>query len=93
MGYLKYVDVNNDGNFDSEDRTYLGAPYPKFTSGPSTISRFNGTRSIQITGQTGNGYSSGQAMNAIKEVVQQNAGTGFTFPSHFTIIGSRMPPS
>ena len=51
---------------------------PKFTSGPSTISRFNGTRSIQITGQTGNGYSSGQAMNAIKEVVQQNAGTGFS---------------
>lgn len=51
---------------------------PKFTSGPSTISRFNGTRSIQITGQTGSGYSSGQAMNAIKEVVQQNAGTGFS---------------
>ncbi len=50
---------------------------PKLTSGPSNISRFNGTRSIQITGQTGNGYSSGQAMNAIKEVVQQNAGTGF----------------
>lgn len=50
---------------------------PKLTSGPSTISRFNGTRSIQITGQPGNGYSSGQAMNAIKEVVQQNAGTGF----------------
>ena len=50
---------------------------PRLTSGPSTISRFNGTRSIQITGQTGNGYSSGQAMNAIKEVVQQNAGTGF----------------
>ena len=50
---------------------------PKLTSGPSNISRFNGTRSIQITGQTGNGYSSGQAMNAIKEVVQQHAGTGF----------------
>ena len=50
---------------------------PKLTSGPSSISRFNGTRSIQITGQTGNGYSSGQAMNAIKEVVQANAGTGF----------------
>lgn len=33
VGYLKYVDVNNDGNFDSEDRTYLGAPYPKFTFG------------------------------------------------------------
>lgn len=33
VGYLKYVDVNKDGNFDSEDRTYLGAPYPKFTFG------------------------------------------------------------
>ncbi len=51
---------------------------PKRTSGPSTISRFNGTRSIQFSGQTGAGYSSGQAMNAMKEVVQQNAGDGFT---------------
>jgi TonB-linked SusC/RagA family outer membrane protein len=33
VGYLKYVDVNNDGNFDSNDRTCLGAPYPKFTYG------------------------------------------------------------
>jgi len=33
VGYLKYVDANGDGDFDSDDRTYLGAPYPKFTYG------------------------------------------------------------
>lgn len=33
VGHLKYVDANNDGKFDSEDRTCLGSPYPKFTYG------------------------------------------------------------
>lgn len=33
VGYLKYVDANGDGQFDANDRTYLGAPYPKFTYG------------------------------------------------------------
>ena len=50
---------------------------PKNTSGPTSISRFNGTRSVQIQGNAADGYSSGQAMNAIKEVVQETAPTGF----------------
>ncbi len=33
VGYLKYVDANGDGHFNSEDRTFLGSPYPKFTYG------------------------------------------------------------
>lgn len=50
---------------------------PKRSSGPTQISRFNATRAIQIQGNAGEGYSSGQAMNAIREVVAENAPTGF----------------
>lgn len=51
---------------------------PKLTTGPTQISRFNGARSITIQGSAGTGYSSGQAMNAITEIVQKHAGSGFT---------------
>ena len=50
---------------------------PKMTSGPTQISRFNGTRAVQIQGNAADGYSSGQAMNAIQQVVQEQAPTGF----------------
>jgi hydrophobe/amphiphile efflux-1 (HAE1) family protein len=50
---------------------------PKIGTAPSIISRFNAARSITIQGNTGNGYSSGQAMTAMEEVVSQNAPTGF----------------
>ena len=50
---------------------------PKMSSGPTQISRFNATRAIQIQGNAGDGYSSGQAMAAISEVVRENAPTGF----------------
>lgn len=49
----------------------------KLSSGPTSISRFNGARSITIQGNAGNGYSSGQAMSAIREVVEHNTDSGF----------------
>ena len=50
---------------------------PKMSSGPTTISRFNGARAVNIQGSAGSGYSSGEAMAAIREVVEQNAPSGF----------------
>ena len=50
---------------------------PHLSTGPTQISRFNGTRAIQFQGNAAQGYSSGQAMNAIEEVVREEAGTGF----------------
>lgn len=46
---------------------------PKLESGPSIISRFNGTKSVMIQGNAGNGYSSGQAMAAMQEIVNEIA--------------------
>ena len=51
---------------------------PKLTTGPTQISRFNGARSINIQGNAASGYSSGQAMNAITEVVQHHINSGFS---------------
>ena len=51
---------------------------PKLTTAPTSISRFNGARSIQIQGSAGSGYSSGQAMDAIEQIVHENAPSGFT---------------
>lgn len=50
---------------------------PKLGTAPSFISRFNGVRSVAIMGDAKNGYSSGQAIAAMEEVVKQNAPTGF----------------
>ena len=50
---------------------------PKRSTGPTQISRFNISRAVQIQGNAAQGYSSGQAMDAIEEVVREEAGTGF----------------
>ena len=50
---------------------------PKRSTGPTQISRFNISRAVAIQGNAGSGYSSGQAMAAIEEVVREEAGTGF----------------
>ena len=50
---------------------------PKLSTSTSIISRFNGTRSISIQGSVGDGYSSGQALAAMEEVVRQTAPAGF----------------
>jgi len=51
---------------------------PHLSTGPTQISRFNGTRAVAFQGNAAQGYSSGQAMNAIEEVVNEEAGTGFS---------------
>ena len=49
--------------------------------GPQAISRFNLFSSIQINGQAANGYSSGEAIQAVREVTSEllPAGYGFEF--------------
>ena len=51
---------------------------PKLTTGPSSISRFNSARSIQINGSVGEGYSSGQALAAMEELSREALPEGFT---------------
>ena len=50
---------------------------PRVNTGASIISRFNASRSITIQGNPADGYSSGQALTAIEEVVRDNAPAGF----------------
>ncbi|WP_371366037.1 Efflux pump membrane transporter BepE [Sporomusa rhizae] len=50
---------------------------PKLTTGPSSISRFNAARSIQINGSVGEGYSSGQAIAAMEKLAKETLPTGF----------------
>jgi HAE1 family hydrophobic/amphiphilic exporter-1 len=49
----------------------------KLGTAPSIISRFNNARSIEIQGDAASGYSSGQAMTAMEDVVREVAPTGF----------------
>lgn len=51
----------------------------KTTTAPSSISRFNAARSIQINGSAAPGYSSGQALAAMEEVAAQTLPDGFKF--------------
>ena len=50
---------------------------PRVNTGASIISRFNAARSVTIQGSEAPGYSSGQAMAALTEVVREKAPTGF----------------
>ena len=50
---------------------------PRINTGASIITRFNATRSVTIQGNAAPGYSSGQAMTAIAEVVREKAPAGF----------------
>ena len=49
------------------------------TTGPSSITRFNGVRSVTIQGSAASGYSSGEAMKAAEEAAKS------VMPSSFTI--------
>ena len=46
-------------------------------TGSSQISRYNGVKCVNFEGQAGEGYSSGQAMDALEEVAKEIAPTGF----------------
>ena len=70
----KFIFVkSNDGQMIPLDTLIT----PRLSTGPTQISRFNIARAVQIQGNAAQGYSSGQAMNAIEEVVREEAGTGF----------------
>ena len=43
-----------------------------YTTGPGTIKRFNMFNSATVTGEAAHGYSSGQAMKALEEVVHEH---------------------
>ena len=66
-------------------RTSAGmAPINEYVSmkkvyGPQEIDRFNLFTSININASAADGYSSGDAINAISEVAKENLPTGFTY--------------
>ena len=73
-GDLKYVDQNNDGVIDQDDRTYIGSPIPKFIFGLDFGFRWKGLDfSLNIQGQTGNKIFNG------KEVVRPDP---YNFEAH-----------
>ena len=45
--------------------------------GPAYISRYNGVRSFQVTVTAADGYSSGEAMEAVEEAANKVVGTGY----------------
>ena len=49
----------------------------KLNTGTTQVTRFNGKRAVLIQAQPAEGYSSGQAMAALTEVVHEVAPTGF----------------
>lgn len=51
---------------------------PKLSTSASVITRFNGARSMSIQGAVNEGYSSGQAISTMEEVVKENAPAGFS---------------
>lgn len=48
----------------------------EYTTGPGTIKRFNMFYSSTITGEAANGYSSGQAMKVLEDIVQEKLPKG-----------------
>lgn len=51
----------------------------KNTRGPSLVSRFNGFPAAKVNGTAAPGYSSGQAMDALKEVAKEVLPEGFAY--------------
>ena len=50
-----------------------------WTIGPPAIDHYNGHPAIQINGSAAPGYSSGQAMNAMQDIVTQDLGEGIGY--------------
>jgi len=51
----------------------------KVVENPSIINHFNIFRAIEVSGNAAPGYSSGDALNALKEVAAQTLPTGYTY--------------
>ncbi|MBU2464979.1 MAG: SusC/RagA family TonB-linked outer membrane protein, partial [Bacteroidetes bacterium] len=61
IGDLRFVDTNNDGKIDGNDRTYIGTPIPDFIFGLNMdIAYKSFDLSIDIQGQTGNSIFNGK---------------------------------
>jgi len=61
VGDLIFKDTNGDGVLDSNDRTYLGSPIPKFIYGLNiSVGYKNFDLSMNIQGQTGNKIFNGK---------------------------------
>jgi TonB-linked SusC/RagA family outer membrane protein len=55
IGDVRYVDVNNDGVLNSDDRTFIGSPIPKFTYGANLELGYKAfDLSVDFQGQSGN---------------------------------------
>ncbi|MGL5512823.1 MAG: efflux RND transporter permease subunit, partial [Sporomusa sp.] len=52
---------------------------PKEVTAPTTITRFNGVKAVQINGSPASGYSSGQALDALEEVAKETLPSGYTY--------------
>jgi multidrug efflux pump len=50
-----------------------------FRAGPNVVSRFNGFTSVQVTGAPAPGYSTGQALEALREVAAATLPEGFGY--------------
>ncbi len=90
--YRVMVQASPDRRLDTESlknmyvRTSSGqmAPLDNFITltrvyGSESLSRFNLFPSISVYGEQGDGYSSGEAINAIKEVAAKHLPTGFGY--------------
>jgi TonB-linked SusC/RagA family outer membrane protein len=61
VGDLRFVDVNNDGQINGLDRTYIGSPIPKFIYGFNFEIQYKTIDfSVDIHGQTGNKIFNGK---------------------------------
>jgi multidrug efflux pump subunit AcrB len=56
-----------------------GLIFSEFVSGPNVVSRFNGFTSVQVTGAPAPGYSTGQALDALREVAAEHLPEGFGY--------------
>ena len=55
LGDVKYKDVNGDGKIDTDDRTFIGNPHPKFTFGFTNNFKYkNWDMSVFLQGSYGN---------------------------------------
>ncbi|SCD19887.1 SusC/RagA family [Proteiniphilum saccharofermentans] len=82
-GFIKYKDLNGDGAFNQEDRTYIGNPNPDFIYGlRSDMSWKNFELSLFLQGSYGNdllniskmsyAYDYGFGLNMIKDVLNNH---------------------
>ena len=55
VGRFQYADINDDGEINDEDRTYIGSPHPDFTYGLNLTAGYNGFDvSMFFAGSQGN---------------------------------------